>query len=464
MARLSLSSVARLALLTCSGALIVWALVQMFSVPPDLGELEVRVENADLRLRADEYVLQIFDSASGALVAAGGTSDVTTLAPGEYDLRVMVPGVWPEQMSNVQGLAVPGGRRTRVDFDFSFGELDLHYDAARLSNSAELVKIQVFTEPRSDTPVISFIAGETVKLEAGRYNLRVVRTVETREKQVRWLEGVDIKQGRQRTVAVAFERGLLQVDATNAGATILAADGTVSVFAAGDNSQKIIETGPLNVPIVLPTGTYDLRVTYDRSDDRPVRSVRSVVIVDAETQRVHVEFDSGELVVHARTAAGELLPEYHAYIYLYQRSDHRNAIAYVPAGHPLRLSAGRYDIRANLFRSADRPDVWLRDVAIVPNELLELETIFHVGEFIVRVIDQNGREHSGDEFSVTLHPSENGDRAIYRTQVGKRIRISLGPVGVQVENTYTGNSEWLESEIVPGEITEIVVDARSESH
>ena len=53
MARLSLSSVARLALLTCSGALIVWALVQMFSVPPDLGELEVRVENADLRLPSE---------------------------------------------------------------------------------------------------------------------------------------------------------------------------------------------------------------------------------------------------------------------------------------------------------------------------------------------------------------------------------------------------------------------------
>ena len=106
MARLSLSNLARLVLLTCSGALIVWALVQMFSVPPDLGELEVRVENADLRLRADEYVLQIFDSASGALVAAGGTSDVTKLAPGEYDLRVMVPGVWPAQMSNVQGSAM----------------------------------------------------------------------------------------------------------------------------------------------------------------------------------------------------------------------------------------------------------------------------------------------------------------------------------------------------------------------
>jgi hypothetical protein len=107
--------------------------------------------------------------------------------------------------------------------------------------------------------------------------------------------------------------------------------------------------------------------------------------------------------------------------------------------------------------------MWLRDVAIVPNELLELETIFPVGEIIVRVIDQNGREHSGDEYSVTLYPPGDRDRIIHRTQAGKRIRISAGPVGVRVENTYTGNSEWRETEIVPGEITEIVVDARAES-
>ena len=456
---------ARLTLMAIAAALIGWALVQMFSVPRNMAELEVRVENANLSLRGEEFVVQVFDAASGMLAGEGGGSNATVLAlaPGEYDLHVTVPGVWPHQVSTRQGLAVPGGRRTRADFDFSYGELELEVQLQQQSDArpdnAAVVKVQVFSEPRGDVPEIGFVAGEAVKLAAGRYDLRVVRTVETREKQVRWLEGIDIEPGRRRHVVVAFERGWLRVDATNAGKGIPTVDGTVTVFAAGDDSQRILETGALNVPISLATGTYDLRVTYNASNDRPVREARSIAIVDGEIHSVPIEFNSGQLIVHARTGTGERLAEYEAYTYLYRRADHRSAIAYVRAGRPMRISAGRYDVRVNLFRSADRPDVWLRDIAVVANETVEFETTFEVGDIVVRVIGKNGREQTGDEYAITIHPLGDRDRAIHRMQIGKRTRLSAGPVELQVENTYTGTSEWLEADILPGETTEVVVEA-----
>jgi len=285
--------------------------------------------------------------------------------------------------------------------------------------------------------VIGFVAGETVKLKAGSYDVRVVRTVATREKQVRWLEGIDIEQGRLRQLAVAFERGLLLVDASNQGQPIPSGQGTVTLFEAGDETEQIVETGSVNVPIYLPTGTYDLRVVYQASNDRPAREAESVTIVDGESQVVSVEFNSGDVVVHASTATGQPLAGYEAYIYLYQRDDlyrrdnHRSAIAYVPAGQLLRVSAGRYDIRANLFRSADQPDQWLRDVAVIANQSVELEAIFQVGDVIVRVFDQQGREQTGDEYTVNIHPPGNRSRPVHRMQVGTRARLARRTAGGQ---------------------------------
>jgi len=455
-------SLVRLSLIAISLALIVWALVQMFAVPQDLAELEVRVENANLSLSGSEYVVQVYDAIDRSLVAEGDRSDkaVLLLAPGEYDVRVTVPGVWPTQVSSRTGLAVPGGTRTRADFEFSFGELALRHETSTTPEDTEVVTVQVFTRPRGATPVIGFVAGETVKLKAGSYDVRVVRTVATREKQVRWLEGIDIEQGRLRQLAVAFERGLLLVDASNQGQPIPSGQGTVTLFEAGDETEQIVETGSVNVPIYLPTGTYDLRVVYQASNDRPAREAESVTIVDGESQVVSVEFNSGDVVVHASTATGQPLAGYEAYIYLYQRDDHRSAIAYVPAGQLLRVSAGRYDIRANLFRSADQPDEWLRDVAVTANQSVELEAIFQVGDVIVRVFDQQGREQTGDEYTVTIHPPGNRSRPVHRMQVGTRARLTAGPVGLQVVNTYSGASQWLDAEVLSGETTEIILDAQ----
>ena len=455
---LSPANLVRGVIVVISVALIVLALTRIFSVPTDVAELEVVVENANLRLRNDEYAVQVFDGVDGTLVAEGGAGngELPTLKPGEYNLRVIVQGVWPPQASS-RDLTMPGGRRTRVDFDYSYGELELEADAP--SDDTELVKVQVFAEAQDEVPVIGFVAGESVKLAAGQYNLRVVRTVDTNEKQVRWIRGITIEPGRQRHIAVAFERGLLRVDATNAGEEIAAADGTVTVFAAGDDSHRIVESGPLNVPIPLPTGVYDLLVTYDASNDRPVREARSVAIVDGEMLSVPIEFNSGGLIVRALTAAGEPLAEYDAYTYVYRRSDHRSAVAYVPAGQRLRLSAGQYDVRASLFRSADRPEVWLRGIDVVANETLELQTTFDVGNVVVRVMDERGREHTGDEYTITVHPPKDRTRVLHRMQAGTPTRISTGRVQLRIQNTYTGTSEWRTAEILSGETTEIVMYA-----
>lgn len=125
----------------------------------------------------------------------------------------------------------------------------------------------------------------------------------------------------------------------------------------------------------------------------------------------------------------------------------------------MRVSAGRYDIRANLFRSADQPDEWIRDIAVTANQSVEFEAIFQVGDVIVRIFDKQGREHTGDEYTVTIYPPGNRNRPVHRMQVGTRARIAAGPVELHVANTYSGASQWLEAKVLPGETTEIILDA-----
>lgn len=117
------------------------------------------------------------------------------------------------------------------------------------------------------------------------------------------------------------------------------------------------------------------------------------------------------------------------------------------------------DIRANLFRSADQPDEWLRDVEVTANQTVEFEAIFQVGDVIVRVFDKQGREQTGDEYTVTIYPPGDRSRPVHRMQVGTRARIAAGPVELQVANTYSGASQWLEAEVLSGETTEIILDA-----
>lgn len=459
MSRFSISVMVRPTLLVGSGALVVFAIFQMLAVPAEVAQLDVVAKNANLRLQQSEYVVQVFAAGTDVVLAESGglAPGVISLAPGRYDVSVKVPGVWPQQLQLRRGVVLAGGQTVREVFDFAYGELEFRASVSGPDEPGEVVTVQVFEVPLSNVPVVGFEAGQTVKLAAGTYDVRSVRSHNSSEKQVRWLEAVEVSQGRRRQVGAVFDHGWVRVDASNGTEPITSSGATVTLFEAGDDSRKIVESGPVATPISMATGTWDLRVVYDGSSDTPTREVTAIEVVEGEVVRIPVAFSSGDIAVHASDANGKPFAKYDVYTYLYKRDDHRSPVAYGPAGGMLRASEGRYDVRANLFRSADQPDVWLRDVEITANTLSEYEVVFQSGDIIVRVLDQNGREQIGDEYLVTLYAPTDHNRALYRVQSGSPVRLAAGPVDLHIENTYTGVSQWRGATVVAGETAVIAI-------
>ena len=124
----------------------------------------------------------------------------------------------------------------------------------------------------------------------------------------------------------------------------------------------------------LAVGCYDVKVTFQDSNDKPSRWLMGLEIREDETREETVEFSSGTVVVNAQMQDGDALANFQASIYYYCTGDHQQPVAFVPAGEPAVLAERRYDVRASFVRSHDRPDLWRRDLVVKAGQVLQ-ETI-----------------------------------------------------------------------------------------
>jgi len=283
-----------------------------------------------------------------------------------------------------------------------------------------------------------------------------VWTVESLEKQVVWLEDIVVEAGKTSRHEVAFERGTLLVTATNAGQERPPGTFEFRIYRSGDEQLEIVDEGVGGEPLGLRTGRYDVEISFAHSNDKPARWRRGIEIRANETRKEVVDFSSGQLLVHAQLPDGQRLESFRVYVYYYRAGDHREPLAYTPAGETAILESGVYDVRAQFFRSHDRPDKWLRDISIRPGETVQRTVTFSSGWLAVQVYDTEGNELIGDNTLVSVHAVGERTLPVAKANAGEQIVLTAGEYDVHVEDTRRPGSEVWGSRIAvaPGKLSE----------
>ncbi len=446
---------ARVAIGVLSVVAIVQALALSFlflSVSQPDSTLIVGVTSAGVPLTGVEGRVIVYrEGERQAPYANGLVGQSLALAPGVYDLRLVLTGAAGAPAGWLTGVDLAEGEDEEASVEVAVGELMLSIDTP----ASGTVLIQVFEEGKHDHVVSALAPGERIFLRPGRYDVRAAIMRDTEEKDVRWVEGVEIAAGLLSAPGVLFPRSQLLV---RAKANDKALDSTaveVTVYRAGDDMLEIIETGVAEVPIELNPGAYHFEARLLTAADKPVRSVDSVELADGKLVESSVEFETATVHTQARLTGGETLDAYHAYVYFYRVGDHTQAIAYAPAGQPVVLSTGTYDLRASYFRSADQPDLWLRGVKLKPGEERHVPFDFPSGKLIVRAFDDAGEELIGDNVIIRVYSDQTRSGPVSTARSGELQVLSAGVYDIAVEDTRRAAILWLDgTRVSAGELTE----------
>jgi hypothetical protein len=340
-------------------------------------------------------------------------------------------------------IVVEKGERLEKSVEFSAGQLSVSVTVGGrpLSGSAALVEV---LSPDGRSVIASFVAGEVAILRAGTYDVRVALVTEAQEKSVQWRRSVGVSAGLLAKQVVAFRQGQVIVAAVNAGKSLPAEAVALSVYHAGDQQEEVVERGLAGVPITLATGHYDIKATLSASSDAATRWIRDVVVSDERTVERTIEFSAGTALVRAFIAGAGELDNYQAYVYFYKVGDHQQSVAYVPAGEPVLLTAGSYDIRAHFFRSHDQPDIWKREIRIRAGDAAAETVYFSSGTLLIRAFAQGNTELIGDNVFLFVYRSGETGTPVARARSGEGVILSAGTYDVRAVDSRGPSAErWL---------------------
>ena len=438
-----------LSLVVIAQALALAFMVQSRSQPGST--LMVAVTSAGVPLTGVEGRLIVFRVGQREPHANGRVGQTLPLAPGSYNLRVVLTGAAGAPTGSLAGLHLTENEDKTVSVEVPVGELMASIDAP----ASGAILIQIFEEGKHDRVIAAPNPDERILLSPGRYDLRAAYVRDNEEKSVRWVEGVVVAAGLLSAPSATFPRSMLVISAMANGKILESAVVEVTVYRAGDDMRQIVESGVADVPIELNPGTYDVEARLLAAADNPVRSIESIVLSEGTTTDRRVQFETARVLTEADRAGGGRLGDYDAYVYFYTESDHTQAIFYAPVGQPVVLSAGTYDLRANYFRSADRPDVWRRAVKLTPGEERLVPFSFSSGTLIVRVFDEAGEELIGDNAIIRVYSDETRATPVATPRGGELQVLSAGVYDVVVEDTRSAVVRWLDdTEVLAGELTE----------
>lgn len=439
-----------------------WALLRDFYSQSHLASIECRAVNAGVSLApADVRVLVYPADRPWELVAEGHIGEQLLVTPGTYDLRLLLVGSGDHQSRSFRDVEVGRGARVVREAVFASGELSVSKPVSTEPEPEQLV-VYVFSPEDHDQIITSMHGGKAAVLAAGTYDVRAVLSRESEERGVKWLEGVQVEAGVHTKRDVRFERGGLLVTARNAGQPLESEAVTMTVFAAGDAQEEVLDWGRSGARSSLERGRYDVEVTFALSNDKPSRWLRGLEIVEGETLERSVEFASGNVLVDAEVAGGEPMGEFDVYVYYYRAGDHREPVAYTPAGEAAVLESGLYDARVHFFRSHDRPDAWIRGIAVEAGKQVSYTAAFQSGKLLVRAYDASRQEFFGDDVFLYVHDVHAPNirsRPILVARSGQELILTAGKYDLHLVDTRSpGRGQWLRGVAVePGKRNELSV-------
>jgi len=439
-----------------------WAALRHYYGRSLLASVECRATNAGSSLAAEAVRVLVYPSdRPWELVAEGSIEEALPVPPGRYDIRLLLEASADQQSEWIRDVELAAGDRYAGNADFSAGELSITSPLPSDSVATQLV-VYVFATEDHDQIITSLRPSEAALLSSGAYDLRAVLSQDSEERGVVWLEGVRIEPGARTTRELRFRRGGLIARARNAGEMLSSEAVALTVHAAGDEQEEVVDLGRAGARLSLPPGRYDVHATFVLSNDGASRWLRGLEIIEGETLEQVVDFSSGNIVVDAELSGGERLDEFEVYVYYYRAGVHREPVTYTPAGETATLEAGSYDVRVHFFRSHDRPDAWFRGITVEAGKQVQYTATFRSGRLLVRVLDSDSQELTGDDLFLYVHDAAatgGSSRPIVVARSGEELILSEGRYDLRLEDTRSpGRSRWLKGvRVEPGERNELAI-------
>lgn len=430
----------------------------------DNATIRLGITSAGIPLQASDGKVLVFSTgADKILQGRAGIAQPIAVPAGTYDIRFIIDRARDRPTVDIKAVTLVPGQRYETTIEVALGELTVSVqDSKKRATGHAPARVQVFAAGRRTREITSMAPGERIWLSAGLYDLRTTYLEGTRELAAKWRTGISIQAGIANDIAVAFQRGWLRIDATNAALKLDPKQAEIWVYEAGDVQQRVVEKGQVSRPVNLAVGRYDVRVRFIGSNDRAIRWIKGLEVIDGDLAVKGVRFTSGKLTIDARLQDGPPLETFDAYVYVYREGDHETPVAYLPAGHSFILEQGRYDLRVHYRRSDDQPDIWLRKLTLTSGEAVRRSVEFPSARLLLRVLDQRGEELIGDNIFVFAYAEGARAKPVSIGRSGKIQILTAGRYALRIEDTRNARSYWLAPQnLVPGKLIERVVQFRA---
>jgi hypothetical protein len=408
--------------------------------------LEIHATNAGIPLASDDAQIFVYPRARLEQLAAKGRAfEAIHLPAGRYDVRVLYVRTSDQLARWLEDVTLDNSQDRIEQVDFQAGELSVQATVGSGAAEPGVAVVYVFRPEDHDRIVTSMEAGARVLLSAGLYDLRVVWTLDSEEKDVIWLDDIEVKADLHSLRSVAFDRGMLLLRASNGTEALPSKAVELTVYRAADPDKTIVERGLAGVPLGLTAGSYDVEAVFAESNDRPSRWLEDLAIESGRTSELTVAFSSGTAMVDAGLEGGARLEGYQVYVYFYSAGNHEQPVTYAPAGEPVVLESGHYDVRASFFRSHDQPDIWLRDLVLEPGQTITETVTFPSGRLLVRAYDGAGAELLGDNVFVYVYAEGERTSPLATARSGEILVLQKGVYDIRAQDTRRACNLWLEA-------------------
>lgn len=319
---------------------------QMFeqSVEFDYGEINVE---AEVDAAAGEVVTYVFNRGDhGRILTSMRVGEPVLVAPGIYDLRVVLVDDSEEAGIHWQhGVPVKSGLQTRVRVPFRRGTLAVEARNGDSLLPPGAVELSVYRAGDAERElVVSGLAGNPLSLATGFYDIAAT-FVASHDRPVSWLRGIEIKEGEISQQSVTFASGTIEINARlQNGDALERFEAYAYFYPVGDHREAQAYVTPPD-PAVLSSGRYDVRVSLQRSQDRPDVWIRDLWLpVDGRISKT-VEFASGRLLLRAFDKTGNELFGDSVFVYVYANGARQRPLFVSRSGRIMTLKAGSYDLR-----------------------------------------------------------------------------------------------------------------------
>jgi hypothetical protein len=309
------------------------------------GELSVEAVVGSDAGQALVYVFHPGDH--NRVITSMPTGTPVLIAPGEYDLRVVLNDASGEKDVRWQeNVPVQAGLQTRVRVPYHRGSLLIEARNGDQELPVGAVELAVYRAGDQNRELLDTgTAGTPVTLSAGRYDIAATFTA-SHDQPMRWLLDVEVEEDRTLDHQVSFDSGTLVITAKLADGDALERFQAYAYYYLAGKHEEAVAYSSVFDPVVLAAGLYDVRVNFFRSQDRPDIWIRDLRVSSGKQITRGVEFPSGQLLVRAFDAAGLELIGDTVFIHVYAAGERTRPVAVARSGQMITLTEGLYDVAA----------------------------------------------------------------------------------------------------------------------